>query len=163
MKWALGTNLWNSFPGTRFTDILDVMHDTGFIGVRLTQYPQILTKYNLTEDQMERELSRRGFVGGAAGSLAALGLFPPARAAGATPPIVFANFQLFDGTSGTLRQGLAAQLDQSPFLSLISDERIAQTLALMQQPKEARLTPQLAREVCQRTSSAATSSTVCTR
>jgi inosose dehydratase len=60
VKWALGTNLWNSFPGTGFTDILDVMKDTGFIGVRLTQYPQILTKYNLTEEQMERELSRRG-------------------------------------------------------------------------------------------------------
>jgi inosose dehydratase len=60
VKWALGTNLWNSFPGTRFTDILDVMHDTGFIGVRLTQYPQILTRYNITAEQMERELSRRG-------------------------------------------------------------------------------------------------------
>jgi inosose dehydratase len=60
VKWALGTNLWNSFPGTSFTDILDVMHDTGFIGVRVTQYPQILTKYNITEQQMERELSRRG-------------------------------------------------------------------------------------------------------
>ena len=60
VKWALGTNLWNSFPGAHFTDILDVMHDTGFIGVRVTQYPQILTKYNITEMEMERELSRRG-------------------------------------------------------------------------------------------------------
>ncbi|HET6219724.1 MAG TPA: TIM barrel protein [Acidobacteriaceae bacterium] len=60
IKWALGSNLWNSYPGTRFTDILDVMHDTGFIGLRLTQYPQILTKYDITPDQMEREVSRRG-------------------------------------------------------------------------------------------------------
>src|SRR5271170_7260196 len=60
VKWALGSNLWNSFPGTHFTDILDVMHDTGFIGLRLTQYPQILTKYGITPDQMEREVSRRG-------------------------------------------------------------------------------------------------------
>ncbi len=60
---------------------------------------------------------------------------------------------IFDGT---LRQGLAAQLEQSPFLSLVSDERIAQTLTLMNQPKEARLTPELARDVCQRTASAAT-------
>ncbi len=57
---------------------------------------------------------------------------------------------------GTLRQGLAAQLEQSPFLSLVSDERIAQTLTLMNQPKQARLTPELARDVCQRTASAAT-------
>jgi tetratricopeptide (TPR) repeat protein len=55
---------------------------------------------------------------------------------------------------GTLRQGLAAQLEQSPFLSLISDERIAQTLTLMSQQREARLTPAIAREVCQRTASA---------
>ena len=57
---------------------------------------------------------------------------------------------------GTLRQGLSAQLEQSPFLSLLSDSRIAQTLALMTQPKDARLTQKLAREVCQRTASAAT-------
>jgi inosose dehydratase len=60
VKWALGSNLWNSFPGSQFTDILDVMHDTGFTGIRLTQYPQILTKYNITQAQMEKELSRRG-------------------------------------------------------------------------------------------------------
>ncbi len=57
---------------------------------------------------------------------------------------------------GTLRQGLSAQLAQSPFLSLISDERIAQTLSLMAQPKDTRLTPTVARELCQRTASAVT-------
>jgi hypothetical protein len=41
-------------------------------------------------------------------------------------------------------------------LNLLSDERVAQTLALMAQPKDARLTRELAREVCQRTASAAT-------
>jgi hypothetical protein len=40
-------------------------------------------------------------------------------------------------------------------LSLISDERIQQVLALMGQPPDARLTPQLAREICERTASAA--------
>ncbi|MFI5070105.1 MAG: protein kinase [Terriglobales bacterium] len=57
---------------------------------------------------------------------------------------------------GTLRQGLSSQLEQSPFLNLVSDDRIAQTLALMAQPKDARVTHELAREVCQRTGSAAT-------
>ena len=57
---------------------------------------------------------------------------------------------------GTLREGLAAQLEQSPFLNLLSDDRIAQALALMTQPKDARLTHELARDVCQRTASAAT-------
>ncbi len=73
--------------------------------------------------------------------------------------IVLAEFANTTGDSvfdGTLRQGLSAQLDQSPFLSLISDERIAQTLTLMAKPKDARLTPDVARDVCQRTASAAT-------
>ncbi len=73
--------------------------------------------------------------------------------------IVLADFTNTTGDpvfDGTLRQGLSAQLEQSPFLSLVSDERIAQTLALMSQPKDARLTSAVTREVCQRTASAAT-------
>jgi eukaryotic-like serine/threonine-protein kinase len=73
--------------------------------------------------------------------------------------VVLADFANTTGDAvfdGTLRQGLAAQLEQSPFLSLVSDERIAQTLTLMNQPKQTRLTPELARDVCQRTASAAT-------
>src|SRR5947208_1847348 len=60
VKWALGTNLWNSFKGSKFTDILDVMRDTGFIGARLTQFPQILDTYNITAAQMQQECSKRG-------------------------------------------------------------------------------------------------------
>jgi sugar phosphate isomerase/epimerase len=60
VRWALGANLWNSFPRVPFTDILDIMRDTGFIGIRLTQFPQILTTYGITAEQMEREVSRRG-------------------------------------------------------------------------------------------------------
>ena len=72
--------------------------------------------------------------------------------------IVLADFTNTTGDpvfDGTLREGLSAQLEQSPFLNLLSDERVAQTLALMAQPKDARLTGELAREVCQRTASAA--------
>ncbi len=73
--------------------------------------------------------------------------------------VVLAEFTNTTGDpvfDGTLRQGLSSQLEQSPFLNLLSDERIAQTLTLMSQPKDARLTHELAREVCQRTGSAAT-------
>ena len=73
--------------------------------------------------------------------------------------IVLADFTNSTGDpvfDGTLRQGLSAQLAQSPFLNLLSDERIAQTLSLMAQPKDAQLTYKLAAEVCQRTASAAT-------
>ena len=72
--------------------------------------------------------------------------------------IVLADFTNATGDSvfdGTLRQGLSSQLEQSPFFNLLSDERVAQTLTLMAQPKDARFTPELAREVCQRTASAA--------
>ena len=72
--------------------------------------------------------------------------------------IVLADFANRTGDpvfDGTLRQGLSVQLEQSPFLSLISDQRIEQTLRLMQEPADAPLTPQIAREVCERTASAA--------
>ena len=54
---------------------------------------------------------------------------------------------------GTLREGLSVQLEQSPFLSLVSEEGIHQTLRMMGQPANARLTPEITREVCQRTNS----------
>ena len=72
--------------------------------------------------------------------------------------IVLADFTNTTGDSvfdGTLRQGLAVQLEQSPFLSLISEERIQQVLRLMGKPADARLTPEIAREICERTASAA--------
>ena len=72
--------------------------------------------------------------------------------------VVLADFANSTGDSvfdGTLRQGMAVQLEQSPFLSLISDQRIRHTLRLMGRPAEAQLTPDLAREVCERTGSAA--------
>jgi serine/threonine protein kinase/Tfp pilus assembly protein PilF len=72
--------------------------------------------------------------------------------------IVLADFANTTGEpvfDGTLRQGLAVQLAQSPFLSLLSEEGIHHTLRMMGQPPNARLTPEIARELCQRTSSAA--------
>ena len=53
----------------------------------------------------------------------------------------------------TLRQGLAVQLEQSPFLTLVSDQQIQQVLRFMNRPPEARLTPEVAREICERTGS----------
>jgi eukaryotic-like serine/threonine-protein kinase len=72
--------------------------------------------------------------------------------------IVLADFTNTTGDSvfdGTLRQGLAVQLDQSPFLTLLSEDRIQQTLKMMGQPADARLTPDTAHDICVRTSSAA--------
>jgi eukaryotic-like serine/threonine-protein kinase len=58
--------------------------------------------------------------------------------------IVLADFANSTGDSmfdGTLRQGLSVQLEQSPFLSIISDEKIQQPLGQMGQPADAKLTP----------------------
>ena len=101
--------------------------------------------------------------GAAAVVLAAAGagylfLHKPAAELTAKDTIVLTDFTNTTGDpvfDGTLRQGLSAQLEQSPFLSLISDQRIAQTLTLMNQPAQAKLTHQLTREVCQRTGGSA--------
>jgi sugar phosphate isomerase/epimerase len=59
IKWALTSALWNYRPPCPFTDILDVMKDTGFIGIRLAGFPHVLDQYGLTLAQMQREVSRR--------------------------------------------------------------------------------------------------------
>jgi len=51
---------------------------------------------------------------------------------------------------GTLRQALAVQLGQSPFLDILPDERVSDALALMGKPRDARLQPEVAREACER-------------
>jgi eukaryotic-like serine/threonine-protein kinase len=72
--------------------------------------------------------------------------------------IVLADFTNATGEAlfnGSLRRGLAVQLEQSPYLSLVSDQRIQETLRFMGQPAATTLTPEIAREVCERTGSAA--------
>jgi DNA-binding winged helix-turn-helix (wHTH) protein/tetratricopeptide (TPR) repeat protein len=72
--------------------------------------------------------------------------------------VVLADFANSTGDpvfDGTLRQGLSVQLEQSPFLSLISDERIQHTIRLMDKPAGTLVTPEVAREICEREGSAA--------
>jgi eukaryotic-like serine/threonine-protein kinase len=92
----------------------------------------------------------------AAAALSLLWRRPPVLSE--TDTLVLADFANSTGDpvfDETLRQGLAVQLEQSPFLNLVSDDRIQQTLRLMGRPADARLTPEIAREVCERTGSAA--------
>ena len=72
--------------------------------------------------------------------------------------IVLADFDNKTGDAvfdDTLKQGLSVQLEQSPFLDLISDRKVNETLKLMGRPAGDRLTPEVTREVCQRTGSKA--------
>ena len=72
--------------------------------------------------------------------------------------LVLADFSNSTGEpvfDGTLKQALIVQLEQSPFLNVLSDQKVAQQLQYMGHPKDERLTPDLAREVCQRAGSKA--------
>jgi len=68
-------------------------------------------------------------------------------------PIILADFVNTTGDSvfdGSLREALAAKLAESPYLNIVSNSAIQQTLRLMEQPANTRLTPELAQQVCQR-------------
>jgi eukaryotic-like serine/threonine-protein kinase len=72
--------------------------------------------------------------------------------------IVLADFVNTTGDAvfdGSLREALAAKLAESPFLNVVSDSAMEQTLSFMEQPPNARLTPELAQQVCQRDGSRA--------
>jgi tetratricopeptide (TPR) repeat protein len=71
---------------------------------------------------------------------------------------VLASFENKTGDTvfdDTLRQALSVQLEQSPFLDLISEGRVDHTLSLMGRRAGEPLTPEVARDVCQRTGSKA--------
>ena len=59
VKWAVSAALWGHYPRGPFTDILDIMKDTGFVGLRVTGFPAILKNYEITPAQMEKEVSKR--------------------------------------------------------------------------------------------------------
>jgi eukaryotic-like serine/threonine-protein kinase len=72
--------------------------------------------------------------------------------------VVLADFANSTGDpifDDTLKQALAASLRQSPFLNVLSDNKVSATLQLMTRPANMRLTPEIAREVCQRADSKA--------
>ncbi len=72
--------------------------------------------------------------------------------------IVLSDFTNTTGASvfdDTLKQGLSVQLEQSPFLDLVSERKVNETLKLMGRSAGDRLTPEVTREVCQRTGSKA--------
>ncbi len=72
--------------------------------------------------------------------------------------IVLADFANTTGDSvfdETLKQGLSAQLVQSPFLSILADDKVKDTLKLMQRPADEHLAGDAARELCRRSGSKA--------
>jgi len=107
-----------------------------------------------------RPLHRWLIVGGVAvvGLLVAAYLSTRSRAYNVTEDdtVVVADFANSTGDpvfDGALRQGLSVQLQQSPFLRIVSDQRIRETLRLMGKPEDAQLGPEIARDLCVRVGS----------
>jgi serine/threonine protein kinase len=72
--------------------------------------------------------------------------------------VVLADFSNSTGDpvfDDTLKQALAIQLQESPFLSILPDRNVRDTLKLMGHSPEERLTPDVAQEICQRSGSKA--------
>ena len=70
--------------------------------------------------------------------------------------VVLADFENSTGDpvfDDALKQGLAVQLSQSPYLGILSDEKTHETLKLMGRAAGERITPEVARDLCQRTGS----------
>ncbi len=90
-----------------------------------------------------------------AAAAAAFVLFKPAAAPALTDRdlLLIADFKNSTGDTvfdETLRSALMVSLRQSPFLSLVSDEKVRETLRYMSRAEDQPLTPDVAREVCQR-------------
>jgi eukaryotic-like serine/threonine-protein kinase len=110
-----------------------------------------------------RRLRRWAIAGGAFGAVAvaigALFYARPAPALTDRDTIVVADFVNTTGDSlfdGTLKQAVTVELEQSPFLSIVSPDRVRRTLALMTRSPDEHVTGEVAREVCERVGAAAT-------
>ncbi len=57
---AVSAKLWNSFPKGPLTDLLDIMKDTAFIGIRLKGFPGILKTHDVTAPTLGNDMSKRG-------------------------------------------------------------------------------------------------------
>ena len=177
--WSLGLVIYEMITGTRLTPGMKVQVDRtpelARVVAKCLERDPALRYQHAGDLRIELERLRHGAPHPSGTARAGRGLavaaavvvtaatayiFYPRQAPALTDKdtIVLAEFTNTTGDAvfdDTLRQGLAVQLQQSPFLSLISEERIRRTMSLMNQPPGARLTPELAQGVCARTGGAA--------
>jgi eukaryotic-like serine/threonine-protein kinase len=116
------------------------------------------TKSGSTTITVPTWLASKGVWGGVAAAviLVAGGIFfwqRPARGLSEKDAILVTDFINTTGDSvfdGTLKSATAVGLGQSPYLNVVSDQKILQTLKLMGQPADARITPEIGRQICSR-------------
>jgi tetratricopeptide (TPR) repeat protein/class 3 adenylate cyclase len=83
---------------------------------------------------------------------------PKAHALNVADTVLLADFENQTGDTvfdDTLKQALSIGLRQSPFLNIVSEEKVGATLKLMTRAADTRITPQVARDVCERANSKA--------
>jgi len=100
-------------------------------------------------------LSAAAAVAGAAVIAGMYFLRTPAPALTERDAILVADFVNTTGDpvfDGVLKQALAVQLEQSPYLNIVPDDRVRDTLRYMSRSPDERVTDSLAREICQRES-----------
>jgi eukaryotic-like serine/threonine-protein kinase len=113
-------------------------------------------KQTVSKKHAKRMLGAAAGVGVAALTLAGFFYFRGHKTTGLTEKdtVVLADFSNNTGDTDfddTLKTALSVSLRQSPFLNVLPENKVATTLALMSSPPDARLTPTVARELCQRT------------
>jgi tRNA A-37 threonylcarbamoyl transferase component Bud32 len=167
--YSFGCVLYEMFTGERMTGRRRRMPSRKLEGIVNRCLEEDPARRWQSVAELERELGKADaaaspwkVLGAAAGILAVFAAayvyFQRAPKLTGKDTMVLADFDNKTGDpvfDDALRQGLSVELQQSPFLQVISDQQVQQTLALMSQPKDARLTPELAREICERTGSAA--------
>jgi eukaryotic-like serine/threonine-protein kinase len=127
--------------------------------IRLKRDSETLAAVAAVPSQRPKQSKRKWWIASAAAVLvaASAGIWFTVRPAKAKltdhDTIVVADFVNKTGDTAfddTLRQGLIVQLQQSPFLSLVPDQKLRATLKLMGKPADVPLTGDTAREVCER-------------
>src|SRR5271167_3879167 len=140
-------------------------NSSGFIVQKHTVETSVITskeeKEQVRSPIFRIRLPRRAVVAVAAMALSAGGYFyfhrPPPKLTD-KDTIVLADFSNSTGDAifdDTLKTALDVSLRQSPFLNVLSDREIAKTLEQTTRPADTKLTPELAREICQRAGSKA--------
>ena len=125
---------------------------------RDTESQKLATALRLAPRRRKAPWIAGAFIFMVVGVLVGYLLFPHPNKLSEKDAIVLADFNNSTGDpvfDSTLKTALVVSLRQSPFLNVFPDNKVNQTLKLMQRPSDAKLTPDVAREVCQRARSKA--------
>ena len=160
-RLEVGAELERTTPTDRFvlptSDGSAVAARTAPVGPSLQTHPTSSAEYIVNQVKRYRRaaLVTLGILAVAAIAVVVLWYFKSnsSPALSEKDTLVLADFANTTGDSvfdGTLKQGLAVQLEQSPFLNIFSDQRVRETLRFMNRSADERVTKEIAREICQR-------------